>query len=95
MENAREIESSIEAPEKRGGDGVHSIRMLLCDTCQDWATEREFLSLVLQGSQHGKLVRWATSCLLYPDRLLTWVPTEKHRKVVQRLCKERHNYRKS
>lgn len=92
MENAREVERSVEVPERKGGDGVCSIRMLLFDSCQDWETE--FCSLVLQGRQDGKLVRWATSCLLYPNRLLIWVPTEKHRKTVQRLCRERHNYRK-
>lgn len=84
-------ERSVEVPERKGGDGVRSIRMLLFDSCQDWETEREFCSLALQGRQDGKLVRWATS---YLNRLLIWVPTAKHRKTVQRLCRERHNYRK-
>lgn len=45
---------SIEAPEKKGGNGVHSLRILLFDGCQCWGIEREFHSLFLQD---GKLVR--------------------------------------
>lgn len=42
---------SDEAPEKQGGAGVHSIRVLLFDSCHDWSVEREFFSLVLQDGQ--------------------------------------------
>lgn len=41
--------SPIEAPEDKGGDGMHSARMLLFDSCQDCGTGAELLSLVLQG----------------------------------------------
>lgn len=51
----------IEASEK-GGDGVHSIRMLLSDCCWDCGAEGQLLSLALQSGRDSKVVKWATSC---------------------------------